>query len=254
MIFAGDRYFGIMGHLLPRFICFFTGEGDMPGHDQRLRPRAAFGQPALEKQLVQTDFRHGHIVTALARRQEFGHDVWMKIRFSLLALSFLTAACSIPVVPERTPAPQPVALPPIVKPAPQAISGQWIDWPITPGDWVYRSDERGSVALFGAAGRDALVTMRCDRGRGKIYLARADETGSGGGGMTIRSSSALKQFSAQPTGAKPAYVAVEITPDDRFLDAMVYTRGRIAIETTGQQSIAVPVWTEIAKIVEDCRG
>jgi hypothetical protein len=64
----------------------------------------------------------------------------------------------------------------------------------------------------------------------------------------------LKQFSAQSTGATPAYVVVEIAPDDRFLDAVVYTRGRIAIETAGQQSIAIPVWAEIAKVIEDCRG
>lgn len=178
----------------------------------------------------------------------------MKMRFSFLALSLLTAACSIPVIPERPPAPRPVAVPPAAQPAPQAISGQWIDWPITPGDWVYRSDDRGSIALFGAAGRDALVTLRCDRGRGKIYLARADEAGSGSGNMTVRASSALKQFSAQSTGATPAYVAVEIAPGDRFLDAIVYTRGRIAIETAGQQSIAIPVWAEIAKVIEDCRG
>jgi hypothetical protein len=129
-----------------------------------------------------------------------------------------------------------------------------MDWPISAGDWVYRNDDRGSVALFGPAGRDALVTMRCDRGRGKIFLARADETGTGGGAMTLRSSSALKQFNAQPTGATPPYIAVEFAPSDPFLDAIVFTRGRIAIEAAGQQSIAIPVWAEIAKIVEDCRG
>ena len=72
--------------------------------------------------------------------------------------------------------------------------------------------------------------------------------------MTIRASSALKQFAAQSAGGTPAYVAVEMAPSDAFLDAVIFTRGRIAVEAAGQQSIAIPVWAEIAKVVEDCRG
>jgi hypothetical protein len=175
----------------------------------------------------------------------------------LLLPCFAAVSCSPAIIPQSAPppAPKPVSGPPV--PNPEAVSqkrsGDWADWPITPGNWMYRRDDRGSVALFGTLGKDAIVTLRCDKTRGQIYLARADQTGSGAGNMTIRSSSALKQFSAKLTGATPAYVAVEIAPNDKILDAMSYTRGRILIEASGQQSIAIPVWSEIPKVVDDCR-
>ena len=133
-------------------------------------------------------------------------------------------------------------------------TGPWIDWVISPGSWVYRRDARGSIALFGTLGADALVTLRCDQARRRIYLTRADEAGTGSGTITIRSSSAMKRFSASATGATPPYIAAEIMPGDSILDAMAYTRGRIALEVSGQQSIAIPVWSELPRIVDDCRG
>jgi hypothetical protein len=200
------------------------------------------------------------MVTALARRTEIGHNDRMILRFFALILILSATACSVPIVPEPagTPPQRPAAAPPAARPsaapAGQTPAGQWIDWPITQGDWVYRSDDRGSVALFGPAGRDAIVTLRCDRSRARLYFSRADDAGTRGGNMSIRASSALKQFSAQSVGGTPAYIAAEIAPGDSFLDAMIYTRGRIAVEAAGQQSIAIPVWSEIAKVVEDCRS
>jgi hypothetical protein len=204
------------------------------------------------------------MVTALAPRTEIGHNDLMKLRFFALATLFsalFTAACSVPIVPvpagsqPQMPAARPsMQVPAGQLPNAQVPAGQWIDWPITPGDWVYRSDDRGSIALFGPAGRDAIVTLRCDRSRTKLYFSRADDAGTRGGNMTIRTSSALKQFAAQSVGGTPAYIAAELTPGDSFLDAMIFTRGRIAVEAAGQQSIAIPAWSEVAKVVEDCRG
>ncbi len=207
------------------------------------------------------------MVTALAPRTEIGHNDLMKLRFFAFVpfvAALFTAACSVPIVPEsaRTPSQGPVvdtSARPNAQvaagqlPAGQPLTGQWIDWPITQGDWVYRSDDRGSIALFGPAGRDAIVTLRCDRSRAKLYFSRADNTGTRGGNMTIRASSTLKQFAAQSVGGTPAYIAAEIAPGDNFLDAVIFTRGRIAVESTGQQSIAIPVWAEIARVVQDCR-
>ena len=153
-----------------------------------------------------------------------------------------------PPPPVQTTRPPPVTVAP---PPPATPVGGWTDWPLAAGDWVYRQDERGSIALFGPPNTDALVTLRCDRARQRIYLARA---GSGTGNIVIRSSSTMKEFAGAPTGGALPYIATEITPRDPILDAMIYSRGRIAIEVAGQMPLAIPSWAEIGRVVEDCRG
>ena len=150
----------------------------------------------------------------------------MRTRFIILSsLLGVTACVSAPPPPPpaaTTPPPKVTATPqPVVQP-----SGDWTEWPLSAGDWVYRQDERGSIALFGPTGADALVTLRCDRTRQRIYLSRA---GSGAGTIAIRSSSTMKEFAATPTGGTLPYIAAEITPRDPILDAMIFSRGRIAL-------------------------
>jgi hypothetical protein len=176
----------------------------------------------------------------------------MKIRHLLVASIITLSACTAPPpppAPQPAPAPKPVVVTP---PQPQKPVGDWIDWPLAVGDWVYRRDDRGSLALFGPTGQNATVTLRCDTGRRRIYLAR--ESAGSGGRMVVRTSSTLKEFAATPTGATPAYLVTEILPTDPILDAMALSRGRFAIETEGQTPIVIPSWAEITRIVEDCRG
>lgn len=189
---------------------------------------------------------------ALAQRRAFGHKVRMNIRLLPFAALLAVSACSAPPPP---PAPQPAPLPkpvPVAPAPPVKPAGEWVDWPLAAGDWVYRRDERGSIALFGPAGQNATVTLRCDNSRRRIYLAR--EGAGTGGRMVVRTSSTLKEFAASPTGAAPAYLAVEILPTDPILDAMALSRGRFAIEAEGQAPIAIPSWAEITRIIEDCRA
>ncbi len=179
----------------------------------------------------------------------------MNKRF-LSVIGILCCALSACAVPEPAPR-QPSQLPtrPVVLQQPPRVeapqNGAWIDWPITPGFWVYRQDDRGSIALFGVANADAVVTLRCDTDRQKLYLARAGNAASGT--MTVRSSLSLKSFTAVPTGGNPPYLAVEFAPNDKILDAISTTRGRIAIEMQGMQSIAIPIWSEVPKVIQDCR-
>lgn len=191
---------------------------------------------------------------ALAFMMRFGHKVRMRLKYLALVSLTALAACSTtapPQPPVETHEPTPPFDPAPMPPPFQQPKGDWTDWPLSAGDWVYRQDDRGSIALFGQPGADALVTLRCDKGRQRIYFSRA---GSGGNSITIRSSSTMKQFAAGATGGTPPYIAAEIMPRDAILDAMIYSRGRVAIEAAGTQSIAVPSWTEIARVVEDCRG
>ncbi len=149
--------------------------------------------------------------------------------------------------PSRLEPAQAVALPKLVQP-----EGNWIDWPITQGDWVYRQDERGSIALFGKADQDALLTLRCDKDQNSLYFARAGDSKIGAK-MTIRTSHTRKTYPATALGDTPAYVAIAIKADDRILDALIYTRGRFAIEMDGLLSVAIPSWAEIGHVIEDCR-
>lgn len=176
----------------------------------------------------------------------------MRLNPIFLLPLFAVAAC-VPSKPQPTPQPRPQPQPAPVAEAPKARpAGEWIDWSIEPGTWVYRADARGSLALFGPAGADALVTLRCDKARARIFLSVA---GAGSGGaMLVRTSSTMKPLPAAQASTSPAYLAAELLPRDAILDAIAYSRGRFAIEASGLRSMAIPSWAEIGRVIEDCRS
>ncbi|WP_339822858.1 hypothetical protein [uncultured Parasphingorhabdus sp.] len=172
----------------------------------------------------------------------------LSIPLLLLAL----ASCST-APPEPAPAPQPTkpvaAAPPVLT----QPKGEWIDWPITPGSWVYRSDNRGSLALFGETGRDAVFIIRCDKSRRQLFLSRSGSVGKGAK-MVLRTSAGLQSYPASNSGGTPHYAAISVASGDIMMDRIAYSRGRFAVETTGLQSLAIPVWPEFSRVVEDCRA
>ena len=175
----------------------------------------------------------------------------MQTRYLTLVAMLALSAC---VSPPPPPAPKAVSAPPgaaAMAPAP-ALTGDWNDWPFTPGDWTYSRDSRGSVGQFGASGRTAMLSLRCDVQTRRITLSR--EASAPAQHVVIRTSSMTKQLPAQLTGGTPAYIAVDIMSNDPILDAMAFSRGRILVEAEGQQPVILPSWAEIARIIEDCRG
>lgn len=160
----------------------------------------------------------------------------------------LLASCLLVIVsataPSASGAPTPAQAPAMVAP-------DWHDRPATPGTWSYRQDERGSLALFGIAGRDAALTLRCVRNASVLYLSRA---GSMTTPMTVRTTSLTRLIAVQPTGGTPPYVAAALAPTDPLLDAIGFSRGRFVIEQAGAPTLAVPAWAEVERVIEDCRG
>lgn len=182
----------------------------------------------------------------------------MRIATLLLAPTLLVSACVAPPPPPPAAAAAPVAVPvappaPTSSPPPAAPRGDWRDWPLTPGDWVYRQDARGSIALFGRSGSDAEVTLRCDRAAGAIYLSRRGPAVSNMT-MTLRTTSSARTLTMRPTGGSPSYLAVTLAVRDPLLDAMGFSRGRFVIEQPGLPVLVVPAWAEILRVTEDCRG
>lgn len=153
-----------------------------------------------------------------------------------------------------TPTPTPLLTPSAIAsptPAP-AYRGDWRDWPLTPGNWVYRQDARGSIALFGVPGADADFTIRCDRIAGLIYVSRKGAA-PGNAPVTIRTSSSLRTLAMQPTGAMPAYMALSLFPRDPLLDAIGFSRGRFVVEQATLPVLVIPAWAEVLRVSEDCR-
>ena len=174
----------------------------------------------------------------------------MQTRHLILFAVFGLAAC---VAPPPPPASKAVSAPPPVAAAPPSpLTGDWNDWPFTPGYWTYRRDGRGSVAQFGAPGRNPTISFRCDAENRRVTLSR--ETSAPGGRMVIRTSSMTQTLAATANDANSAYLAADIAAADPILDAMAFSRGRVLVEMEGQQPIILPSWAEIARIVEDCRG
>lgn len=184
-------------------------------------------------------------------RGAFDHSGAMRSRLLPIA-ALLIAGC----VPRVTPPPRPTPVPPPpvehAAPVAAAPTGDWRDWPITPGDWVYRQDARGSIALFGARGADADFTIRCDRGARQLYLSRKG-TAPAASAMTIVTTSLTRALRSLPTGGTPPYMAASLQPGDTLLDAMGFSRGRFLVEQAGLPILVVPAWAEVLRVTEDCR-
>jgi hypothetical protein len=178
------------------------------------------------------------------------------MRLIILALPLILLACAKeqPPAPPPKPASAPVAAAPKPAPPPASFSDNWQDAPRSNGDWVYRRDSRGSVALFGPNGADASFIIRCDSGARRIYLSRAGSfLGGDSSVMTIRTSTAMKSFGVKNNGDTPAYVAVALPVNEPQLDAMAFSRGRFLVSVKGSGDLVIPSWPEIARVIEDCR-
>ena len=173
-------------------------------------------------------------------------------RLAVPAALLSLAACA----PSKAPAPTPAPLPTVTRPAPEPVvgapSGDWRDWPITKGDWVYRDDARGSIALFGEPQGEARFLVRCDQSRKRIYFSRAGRS-NGATKMVIRTSTDMKAYTVGNTGGDPPYLATELQVNDPILDSIAFSRGRFVIEVSGTTPLAIPIYPEFTRVIEDCR-
>jgi hypothetical protein len=190
-----------------------------------------------------------------AKRKALVLLIMRAVALASLVIAVGLYACTerpAPVVqrPRAVPAPPPVAPTP-----PPQVTGSWEDWPYSPGDWAYRQDSRGSVALFGPAGAEAQFLVRCDLNARKVFASRAGAFPAGETGrMTIRATTGLQTYAVANTGSTKPYIAAELQPMDRHLDAMAFSRGRFVVSVRGATDLVVPSWPELARVVEDCRG
>ncbi|OGS58641.1 MAG: hypothetical protein A3J40_10805 [Erythrobacter sp. RIFCSPHIGHO2_12_FULL_63_10] len=175
----------------------------------------------------------------------------------LIACATLLLAACVPARPEPVPppvsgpapAPAPASVPaPVIAPP----SANWIDAPATPGDWGYRATPGGSQALFGLGETEAEFMIECNRAAGRITLVRVDEA-SGPVPMQILTQTQSKILTATPDGGDLPTVSAQLSARDPLLDAMAISKGRFAVEVSGMQTLYLPAWAEVTRVIEDCR-
>lgn len=160
---------------------------------------------------------------------------------TFLALTLLVACVPRPAPPEPSPPPPPAPAPP-AEPAPPAPV-EWEDAPASPGDWRLQ----GGSAAFGSA-QEVQFVVRCEEGR-QVSLIRAGARD--GAVLTVRTTYGAR---ALPAMAAAEGLAARLSAADPLLDAIVFSRGRFAIEAQGLPRLIVPAWPEPARVVEDCRS
>lgn len=124
-----------------------------------------------------------------------------------------------------------------------------MDAPRTPGDWSYRGGMTRSAATYGAGGGDPVFTLACERAAGRITLVRAGAV-SGPVPMRVLTETATRLLDATPSDGD---VAVTLSARDPLLDAMAFSKGRFAVEVSGLATLYLPSWTEVSRVIEDCR-
>ncbi len=183
-----------------------------------------------------------------------------------LALTFGVAACAPTIVPPvATPAPAPVIRPTAVTPPPVVTPpayDNWIDAPQTPGTWTYQVSAAGPLAVFAGTGSAAPggasansrgdFILTCDRAASRIGFWRAGAS-AGPRAMIVRTETAARTLQAVPADAANPYLTVAISARDLLLDAMALSKGRFSVEVEGQQALYLPAWTEVSRVIEDCR-
>jgi hypothetical protein len=106
-----------------------------------------------------------------------------------------------------------------------------------------------SIARYAdAAG--VYFAVRCDLASRRVTLMRSGSATE----MQLFTSSRTARF---PTGHIEldgrAMSGVVLNATDAFLDAMAFSRGRLAVASPGLEGLAVPAWAEPARAIEDCR-
>lgn len=166
------------------------------------------------------------------------------------AAALLAAGCatpsSAPAPPAPVPAgplpPEPSSPPPPAPPPPAPAS--WEDQDLASGDWRFAASP-AARADYGEPDA-AVFTLRCDAAQRRLLLSRAGA--AAGAALTVRTTFSSRALPVGDAGAAPLPVS------DPFLDEIVSSRGRIAVEAPGLPALILPTWPEPARVVEECRG
>lgn len=154
----------------------------------------------------------------------------------LIALALAQAAPAVATVPVAPAAPVPV--------------DYAIAQPVS-GAWSYAAMADGSEARFTGASGTVQLALRCARATRRVTISRA--ASGPAPSLMVWTSSASRTLPAPGYDAAAGRLNVQFAAFDVLLDAIIFSRGRLAVGAGAAPALVVPNWPELARVVEDCR-
>lgn len=171
----------------------------------------------------------------------------------VIAAVTMTAACVPPPRPLLAPIPVPAPVPrPRPIPLPAKPAADWRDTAPSPGEWRWALNGGRSAASYGLPGQTPSLALVCDQTGARVLIERSGDAAAAVP-ITLRTTSILRPLSSDPALGRPGIVATALPARDPLLDAMAFSRGRFAIEVAGLETLYLPAWPEVSRVIEDCR-
>lgn len=168
----------------------------------------------------------------------------MRSALSLAAVLLLAACATAPVKPPTGAT--------VAEPAETVeAEAHWRELPLAKGSWLYRPDSAGSAAMFGEAGQESALILRCQLPARMLQLSRP---GAVPMTLTVMTSTGSASYAAKAVPGNAPRIGFALAGAEPMLDRIVFSSGRFAIAAEGQPTLVVPAWAEPIRVVEDCRG
>ena len=119
------------------------------------------------------------------------------------------------------------------------------------GRWTYSAVQGGSEVTFVNATAQPQLAIRCARANRQVTISRPASQAVPF--LFVWTSGLTRNV---PASFNPATLRVSATLSafDALLDAVAFSRGRLAFSITGQPPMVLPAWSEVARVIEDCRS
>jgi hypothetical protein len=135
-----------------------------------------------------------------------------------------------------------------------AVAAQTVDFNmarVASGAWSYQSTPGGSMARFVDTTGTARLVLQCTRATRRVSVSLTSAAPAPS--LSLWTSIASRNLPArfEPNAMR---VTAELPAFDALLDAIAFSRGRIALTMPGGVPLVVPAWPEAARTIEDCRN
>jgi len=125
---------------------------------------------------------------------------------------------------------------------------------VTPGVWTYQAVPGGSAARFVDSTGIARFAFECSKATRRVTISRTSAVAAPSIFLWATDASRTLFTRFEP---KAMRLTTDLAARDPLLDAIAYSRGRIAVTVggagAGTEALVMPAWPEAARTIEDCR-